>query len=840
MMTIRKWKYWFSVVAAVCFGGIGLIGLLLINTIGYEGLSSDYFLAAKIFVWIGLLGLIGVLLFTIWIVQATILTPLVLLTEKTRQLASVDSISFSDALAALAQGNLTSKLELKSRRVEIMAAPEVEAHAETYNNLVENLLESTREYNTLTDEPCQRLFYIGADAYLEGRRCAEAMGQVLGGKGQVAIIAANFSQASQHLRRRGFESVMHEKYPNIRIVERGESQGTPEGTRRLASDFMRRYPALSGIYVTEGGAPFGAGQAVADAHVEGQIKIICHDLVNETMQLLIQGVITATLGQDPFAQGHDPVVHLFNFLTAGWRPNNPRLLTTMDLVTRENYSQLWQAGRGIIESQISAERRAKPMKPSTVTLRIGVLGREESTFWDPVKAGVLAATEELKAFNAKVDWIVPEPDRQFSVSTRGPAIEQLVTQGYHAIATDLFDRGLIPYINRAVKRGVPVAIFNGEPSSLRGLMSMLFARAQTLTQLSGELASMARQTGEGTHQIADTSQQIAKTATAEAVSVSNASGRINQIAISVEEISRGAQEQTRATENVSSAARQISEVATTTSRSVDTVAEAANQSMKIGKSGAEAIQLTLRQIASIQEVVGVSANSIREMSTYSRRIGDIVVTIEEIASQTNLLALNAAIEAAHAGEQGKGFAVVADEVRKLAEKSTNATKEIAEIIHRVQQSIEGASDSMEVANKRVQEGSSLASRSGEALSSLLSSAETMQAQTRTLVQATAPIAAVAESLHAAIDRVTTVIGQNIIATKAVSEHVREMTETVENMAAISQENSASTEEVSATIEQVSAQAIRLGETASSLAGIAMELQNATVLFKIDNESDVIY
>jgi methyl-accepting chemotaxis protein len=88
--------------------------------------------------------------------------------------------------------------------------------------------------------------------------------------------------------------------------------------------------------------------------------------------------------------------------------------------------------------------------------------------------------------------------------------------------------------------------------------------------------------------------------------------------------------------------------------------------------------------ASIRGSVGRSADTIVELQSSTREIGQIVGVIRDIADQTNLLALNAAIEAARAGDQGRGFAVVADEVRKLAERTRDATVHIGQMIDSVQ------------------------------------------------------------------------------------------------------------------------------------------------------------
>ena len=774
--------------------------------------------------------------------RATITKPLASLATASQALITKDGLALSDALASLAQGNLTARADLNGQLLALNGLTEIDQLTKVFNTIIVQLQDSAREFNTVTDEPCQRLFYVGADPYLEGRTCGEIMGQAIHGQGQVAIILSVFSETSQQLRRKGFESELREKFPSVQIVEAAEDQNDVERCTLLTLEFLQRYPHLAGIYVTEGAAPLGAARALVQAGAAGRVRLITHDLVDETMKFVAQGVITATIGQDPFAQGHDPVIHLFNHLVAGWMPSMPRLLASTDVITPENYQQFWQAGRGVIESKAVARRRAQPLKRSNRPLRIAVLGREETHFWDPVHAGALAAAEELRAYNATVEWILPEGERvPPSLAARGLKMDELVERGVHAIATDVFDKGLIAHINHAVAAGVPVATFNGEPSSLRGSIDMLAQRAQHLMKLSSEMTAAAQSSGEATQHIAATVQQVAVATTQQTESVTYTSGSVELMGQVIEGVASGAEEQARAIGRVSEVASRISAAISQVTANAQTVTQDLAEAARYSRTGAQIVKETILGMEEIRHRVGLSTSKVEEMGARSSEIGAIVETIEDIASQTNLLALNAAIEAARAGEQGKGFAVVADEVRKLAERSSLATKEITELIRGIQKSVSDAVNAMQQSVSEVETGVIRAHSAGEALDNILVTADLVYKQADEAGMAASQVSAATKELVELVEFVSTIIDESTAATKEMTVFSKELMQAVENIASVSEENNAAVQEVSASTEEVLGQVQQVSSAATTLMGMAQDLRHVVAQFKLssdDTQSDV--
>ena len=120
----------------------------------------------------------------------------------------------------------------------------------------------------------------------------------------------------------------------------------------------------------------------------------------------------------------------------------------------------------------------------------------------------------------------------------------------------------------------------------------------------------------------------------------------------------------------------------------------------------------------MREQIQDTSKRIKRLGESSQRIGDIVALIDDIAEQTNILSLNAAIQASMAGEAGRGFAVVSDEVQSLAERSTEATKKIAELVATIQTDTNDAVLSMEKATQQVVTGTQVADSASSALAAI--------------------------------------------------------------------------------------------------------------------------
>ncbi len=220
---------------------------------------------------------------------------------------------------------------------------------------------------------------------------------------------------------------------------------------------------------------------------------------------------------------------------------------------------------------------------------------------------------------------------------------------------------------------------------------------QKFNQFIEKLQQSIRRVGEVTDRVASASTELLSTAEDMAKGVETQSHRMAQSASAVEEMTMTA-----------------SEVA----RNSQEAAIIAVETAQTAQHGHQVVQETVAGMQQVSEAVGQSSMIITMLGKSSDQIGEIVRVIEDIADQTNLLALNAAIEAARAGEQGRGFAVVADEVRKLAERTTKATKEIGDMIRKIQKDTKSAVSSMEEGTDKVNGGVELANRTGAALTKI--------------------------------------------------------------------------------------------------------------------------
>ena len=267
-------------------------------------------------------------------------------------------------------------------------------------------------------------------------------------------------------------------------------------------------------------------------------------------------------------------------------------------------------------------------------------------------------------------------------------------------------------------------------------------RADEIGQLAESVNSMAETIGQMIRDVSSAAHDVASAST--------------EIAASSEQMSSGLSEQESQTTQVSAAVLELSASVREVAGKASEASEAASQAGELATQGGSVVNCTVAEIQAIAEQVKLSVDAVGQLGTKSEQIGQIIGVINDIADQTNLLALNAAIEAARAGEQGRGFAVVADEVRKLAERTTQATDEVALSIEQIQIETRSAIERIEAGSKRVSTGVELAHKAGTALGEIVSAAQNLQSMVESISASAAEQSSASDQIARATESIAAV------------------------------------------------------------------------------------
>ncbi len=307
------------------------------------------------------------------------------------------------------------------------------------------------------------------------------------------------------------------------------------------------------------------------------------------------------------------------------------------------------------------------------------------------------------------------------------------------------------------------------------VLVMLTLRAQADFRAGAELTGIAQrlvnQRGEVDFEVlrepvrSRTTQEMVEALGRVAEAIRTVRDSTDQIGTAAREIASGSLDLSRRTEQSASNLQQTASAVQQLNRSVQESSQAAQQASERASVASGVAQRGGQVVAEVVSTMGQIHDS-------SRRIGDIIGTIDGIAFQTNILALNAAVEAARAGESGRGFAVVASEVRMLAQRSAEAAREIKQLI----------ATSVE----RVDAGAVLVEKAGQTMQELVSSVGEVRERIAGISAISATQSGDLASVHAAITELDRSTQQNaalVEQSAAAADSLREQSDRLVGAAA---------------------------------------------------------
>lgn len=357
--------------------------------------------------------------------------------------------------------------------------------------------------------------------------------------------------------------------------------------------------------------------------------------------------------------------------------------------------------------------------------------------------------------------------------------------------------------------GVSMAVAEGDlsvevvPRSKRDTLGNAFLRmSHGLQELVRTTRDSAGQVSAGSNQVAGAADESAKVSVQASSAIEEVTSTMHEMSINVQNVVKNTQVQAS---SVAETSASIDQMVTSINRVADTakvLLEIANRSREEVVNGISTMEKATDGLNRTNHAIQSSAEIINVLGHRADDIGKIIEVIDDLAEQTNLLALNAAIEAARAGEHGLGFAVVADEVRKLAEKSTQSTKEIADLIQSIQREARQAVENMERSTRIVEEGLSLGNDLGSALHKISNVVTEVYKFSQEIGAATNEQSVGSTQIAKATSRLTEITQEINSAVEEQASGAQAVVRAMDKMRELVQQSASSSTELSAAAEQM--------------------------------------
>ena len=341
------------------------------------------------------------------------------------------------------------------------------------------------------------------------------------------------------------------------------------------------------------------------------------------------------------------------------------------------------------------------------------------------------------------------------------------------------------------------------PRSRRDTLGNAFLRmSHGLQELVRTTRDSAGQVSAGSNQVAGAADESAKVSVQASSAIEEVTSTMHEMSINVQNVVKNTQVQAS---SVAETSASIDQMVTSIQRVADTakvLLDIANRSREEVVTGIQTMEKATDGLNRTNKAIQSSAEIINILGHRADDIGKIIEVIDDLAEQTNLLALNAAIEAARAGEHGLGFAVVADEVRKLAEKSTESTKEIADLIQSIQREARQAVENMERSTRIVEEGLSLGNELGTALHKISNVVTEVYKFSQEIGAATNEQSVGSSQIAKATSRLTEITQEINSAVEEQASGAQAVVRAMDKMRELVQQSASSSTELSAAAEQM--------------------------------------